>query len=468
MGSIALPSPGDHRPNVWPAGLLLTVAVTLGHGAKAAEVDLTRYLWRASDGTVSGVWDETFSAVPGEARLIVSNSLPGTVLRLNGDTFAFPDAVREPGRETATAETPVNVVSKNTITIDGTGTGTSVRVKQVADVELNVQARVHFNTNVSDFEAARAFYGKLGFETVTGFPDTNTLEMARSIGITTPTSYDGSQGDAAGGYLLHGELIAAGGFGSGLIDLIEFTIPRNDAPPYAALNHLGMARAAMLTTDIDADYAYMKKLGVRFVSAPVARSDGSRFAMFRDLDGTFYELLEIDGDRDDTDTTHIAGLGHVSINVSDFERSLAWYRMLGFELTERLARTESVDVARAMGIDAPFEVDGALVTHVADESTLQLVQWLAPYDADPPYDIPINHLGIHRIAFSTSDIEADVAALTAQGVRFISPITPCCSGPDSWGSIVAFYDPDGTIVELVEQPGMTEILAVIRWFREIF
>jgi hypothetical protein len=37
----------------------------------------------------------------------------------------------------------------------------------------------------------------------------------------------------------------------------------------------------------------------------------------------------------------------------------------------------------------------------------------------------------------------------------ISPITPCCSGPDAWGSIVAFYDPDGAIVELAEMPFMT-------------
>ena len=55
----------------------------------------------------------------------------------------------------------------------------------------HVLARVHFNTNVSDFELSRDFYGKLGFETVSGFPDTNTVAMARAIGVETPTSYDG-------------------------------------------------------------------------------------------------------------------------------------------------------------------------------------------------------------------------------------------------------------------------------------
>ncbi|MGV0035298.1 MAG: hypothetical protein ACNYPE_10155 [Candidatus Azotimanducaceae bacterium WSBS_2022_MAG_OTU7] len=50
----------------------------------------------------------------------------------------------------------------------------NIRVKQRSNIELNVQARVHFNTNVSNFVKAREFYGKLGFETVSGFPDTNT------------------------------------------------------------------------------------------------------------------------------------------------------------------------------------------------------------------------------------------------------------------------------------------------------
>ncbi len=332
-----------------------------------------------------------------------------------------------------------------------------------AQPELHVLSRVHFNTNVSNFAAARAFYGKLGFETVSGFPDTNTLEMAQAIGIDTPTTYDGSQGDAAGGYLLHGELIGLG-FTGGVIDLIEFTIPRNDTPPYARLNRLGMSHAEMLTTNIDADYAYMREIGVEFLSAPVTRANGTRFAMFKDPDGTFYELQEIDGDVEATDTTHIQRLGAVNVNVSSYEQSAAWYGLLGYELTETIAGTESIAVARAMGFDAPFQVRGGRFTHREDGSQLQIVQWLTPYDDTPPYPIPINHLGIHRMAFATSDIEADVAALQAQGVVLISPITPCCSGPDSWGGIVAFYDPDGTIMELVEQPLMTFMSWLMSWF----
>ena len=334
---------------------------------------------------------------------------------------------------------------------------------------LSVQARVHFNTNVSDFGAARAFYGALGFETLSGFPDANTQAMARAIGVATPTEYDGANGGEAGGYLLHGELIGLGLFSGGVIDLIEFTIPRDDAPPYESLNRLGMARAVMHTTDLDSAHAYMSANGVRFLSGPTERQDGRRFAVFTDLDGTFYELAEIDGDPADTPAPHIVGLGPVHINVSDFERSRAWYEMLGYRVSIERPATDSAAVARALGFEHPILIRGALMTHVEDGSQIELTQWLEPFDPRPPYPIPVNHLGIHRMAFATTDIEGDVALLRAQGVEFVSEITPCCSGPDSSGRIILFYDPDGTIVELVQQPWyLSALMAVFGFFADLF
>ena len=338
-----------------------------------------------------------------------------------------------------------------------------------ASPTLNVQAWVHFNTNVSDFEAARAFYGALGFETLSGFPDANTQAMARAIGVATPTEYDGAQGGEAGGYLLHGELIGLGWFSGGVIDLIEFTIPRDDSPPYEALNRLGMARAVMHTTDLDSAHAHMSANGVSFLSGPTERSDGRRFAIFTDLDGTFYELAETEGDPADTPAPHIVGLGPVQINVSDFERSRAWYEMLGYRVSVERPATDSPAVARALGFEHPFRIRGALMTHVADGSQIELTQWLEPFDPRPPYPIPVNHLGIHRMAFATTDIEGDVALLRAQGVELISEITPCCSGPDSSSRIILFYDPDGTIIELVQQPWyLSALMTILGFFADLF
>ena len=336
-----------------------------------------------------------------------------------------------------------------------------------AEAVLAVQGRIHFNTNVSSFETARAFYGNLGFETVAGFPDTNTLEMAQALGIDTPTEYDGSRGEWAGGYLLHGELIGLGGFGAGVVDLIEFTIPRNDAPPYARLNHLGFSHAAIHTADIEADYAQMSANGVHFVGPPTKRSDGLVFAFFTDPDGTFYELVEVAEART-SEVTHFVELGHVGVNVSDFDRSLAWYTRLGYEVTRQLPSNESAEVGAAMGFDGPLRIRGVMLVHRIDGSELELVRWLEPFDPEPPYQAPVNHIGIHRLAYITTDMAGDVAALEASGVEFLSAVTPCCSGPDSSGSIVAFYDPDGAVVELTEQTLMRFLLPIMRWWRDLF
>lgn len=440
----------------------------------AKEIDFTRYLGDHSFNQSKNVSNSvsnneiSFTGTAGKGRLIVS-ALPNTnvTISVNGKTIAVMDKLAE-----GQVEFNLDLLESNTMRVDVTSpppTAINIRVKQRANIALNVQARVHFNTNVSNFAEAREFYGKLGFVTVSGFPDTNTQAMARAIGVATPTAYDGSKGDHAGGYLLHGELIGAGGFWGGVIDLIEFTIPRNLEAPYAQVNHLGMARAAMHTTNITADYKYMQSIGVEFLSAPTRRADGTQFAIFKDLDGTFYELLEVDGDDTETDTTHITSLGHVNINVSDLERSNAWYQMFGYEVTETLPSTETAEVAKAMGFEQPFIIKGNRVTHEVDGSVLELVQWLAPFDPERAYPAPVNHLGIHRTAYSTTDIEGDVAALKAQGVEFLSPITPCCSGDDSSSSIIAFYDPDGTVVELVQQPYIFHLLfKVITWFGKTF
>ncbi len=447
---------------------VLAIVVALVPPYKSAvQIDFTRHLsWHHQDAGNPKAGQESFFGVPGTARLIVTSDTreASATVRLNGETVASLDSFNA----SLQSEFPVALVKDNEISavVKGPpGSLVSVRVKQIANLEMHVQSRIHFNANVSDFPASRAFYGKLGFKTISGFPDTNTLEMAQAIGIETPTSYDGSQGESAGGYLLHGELIGPGGFGGGIIDLIEFKIPRSDAPPYAQINHLGMAKAAMYTTNISGDYEYMTRIGVKFISPPAVRSDGTSFAIFTDPDGIFYELIEVEGDDKKTQTTHITRVGRLNINVSDFERSRAWYQMMGYDVARKLASTDSIEVARAMGFEDGFEINGALLAHRSDDSTVELVQWMRPYNPERAYPIPVNHIGMHRTAFLTGDIEADVATLKSQGVQFLSDITPCCSGEDSSSSIIAFHDPDGTIVELADAGFMSKIFSALSWFR---
>ena len=313
---------------------------------------------------------------------------------------------------------------------------------------LHITGRIHFNINVSDFERSRSFYRLLGFtDGVGGFSETNTLAVAQAVGFDAP-------------YRLHAELAYLGHLPADpidltlptgrFIDLVEWLEPRRPEPPYENLNHLGMTRFALATTNIDADVAYLSAHGVQFLSNPVERADGGRFVILKDPDGTFIELIELPGTRQPAmQGIHVTAVRHVNLNVRDFARAKAFYERLGFVEVSALPPTDRLEVAEAMGFDAPYKIRGAIMEHRADGAAIELVEWLEPRDDEPPYAPPINHLGIHRMNWASEDIAADTQVLEDEGVQFLSPIAPCCTGDTSTFGIVVFQDPDGIFNQLM-------------------
>ena len=63
---------------------------------------------------------------------------------------------------------------------------------------------------------------------------------------------------------------------------------------------------------------------------------------------------------------------------------------------------------------------------------------MTPYDDEPPYAPPVNHLGIDRINFYVKDLTAAVKTMNDLGFEQLGPI----GGMPEVG-IVFFYDPDG-------------------------
>ena len=60
---------------------------------------------------------------------------------------------------------------------------TNSQISNAAE-EMNILARIHFNTQTADFERTREFYRLLGYtQGVNNFPRTNTHAMARSLGM---------------------------------------------------------------------------------------------------------------------------------------------------------------------------------------------------------------------------------------------------------------------------------------------
>jgi catechol 2,3-dioxygenase-like lactoylglutathione lyase family enzyme len=160
-----------------------------------------------------------------------------------------------------------------------------------------------------------------------------------------------------------------------------------------------------------------------------------------------------------TPRLHIAGLVHININVSDFDRSRAFYEALGFRLVWRVPETNSPEVAAAVGMP-PYRVKGGLMTleNAHHPLTIDLLQWESPHDAAPPYP-HLYHRGLARIALATTDMDADLQALQALGAELIGPPARVeIDGVPTGGRFVCFKDPDGTILELVESQGAGDLI----------
>ena len=149
---------------------------------------------------------------------------------------------------------------------------------------MHVSGMIHVNINCSNFERSRRFYEALGFRVIWQVPPTNTKEVAAAVGMPP--------------YHVNGALMALDGAEHPVvIDLLEWQSPRDDAAPYPHLYHLGLARLALATRDMDADLASLAEMGVELVGPPArvvvnGVESGGRFVCFKDPDGTVLELVE--------------------------------------------------------------------------------------------------------------------------------------------------------------------------------
>ena len=147
---------------------------------------------------------------------------------------------------------------------------------------MNISGLVHVNVNCSDFDRSLAFYEKLGFQRMVDVPPTNTREVAAAVGMPP--------------YRVKGALLILTGTETPfVIDLLEWQDPTDAAPPYPHLYHLGIARIALRTEDLDADVAELKAQGIELLSEPATVALGgrtTRFVCFKDPDGTVLELVQ--------------------------------------------------------------------------------------------------------------------------------------------------------------------------------
>lgn len=224
--------------------------------------------------------------------------------------------------------------------------------------------------------------------------------------------------------------------GDQAIELVEHNPHGASYPAGSTACDLWFHQLAMVTVDMPAAFARLRKAGVTTIS-----NDGPQMLQsdtvsviaykFRDPDGHPLALLQFPSNN----TVHI---DHSAISVSDAERSIAFYNLLGLQQTARRTDTGT----------AQDHLDGL------SDVTVDIVALAAP-GAPPPHLELLCHKnprgrdggprGRHDIAdttlvFAIDDPKKRAEALKAAGFS-VSP---------SAASIFV-RDPDGHAVELVAQ-----------------
>jgi len=151
----------------------------------------------------------------------------------------------------------------------------------------------------------------------------------------------------------------------------------------------------------------------------------------------------------------IESIFHFTVNATHFERSLAFYQAIGFQLLRDNRDVIWPDyvagnfgMTRAQGRGALLAIDsGPLHTR------LDLIEWLEPaYDPTP--DKSWSERVPRIIALRTRNVHKAYEELRAKGIEFITP--PRSMDPSSGiVGVMLCRDPDGLLVEFIEyEPGV--------------
>jgi glyoxylase I family protein len=145
----------------------------------------------------------------------------------------------------------------------------------------------------------------------------------------------------------------------------------------------------------------------------------------------------------------VKGIFHININVTNFERSLEFYKLLGFKVVKDLGEGGNKYFER--GLRMPHRPVGraALLRLGEDKyaTRIDLIEWKTPKVEGKPYP-HLWHTGMCRLALWTDNLQEMCDKLKAVGAEFLSE--PQVMGDSSF---VCFKDPDGTILELIQFRG---------------
>lgn len=145
-------------------------------------------------------------------------------------------------------------------------------------------------------------------------------------------------------------------------------------------------------------------------------------------------------------------LFHIAINATDLDRSVAFYKKLGFnELADRTVRNEAVRAAFAVP-SANLRFVHLRIGDDEQATLLDIVQWYEPDTATGTGVLPQHQCGITRFAVLTDDTAKAYRDLVADGVEFLTTPTKVMTPEGGWHIALAL-DPDGTVIQITELLG---------------
>ena len=139
----------------------------------------------------------------------------------------------------------------------------------------------------------------------------------------------------------------------------------------------------------------------------------------------------------------IRGVGHTSITVSDLDRAIAFYEILGFEDTGTRLHLDNTFIETLQAIPGT-DITAAVLN--LNGYALEVITYHAPagYTRNP---LRTSDVGGFHICLSVDSADEEYARLKAAGMEFKSEVL------DYEGGIRVVYgwDPDGNTIELLSQ-----------------
>jgi glyoxylase I family protein len=141
-------------------------------------------------------------------------------------------------------------------------------------------------------------------------------------------------------------------------------------------------------------------------------------------------------------------LTHLGICVSDWERSLRFYRdVLGFTYVSEL-QVAGEPSNTLLQLD---NVELRAIYLERDGTRIELLCYASPGHQGDAAPRPMNRLGLTHLSLRVDDLAATLAMLKQAGVHILEQTH--IDIPAFAAAAIFITDPDGTLIELVQSPG---------------